>query len=385
MRGLIARALVLVALAVAGASPVYAAADQPQQGPAAGAGADEAALREIRAAIDDLSKQIAKVQAQLHADISNANADVKDDLRGQLARLTTVLGQLQKQLNVPRGGGDDGGAPQWPYWVLAFAAMAALSLVSLRAGTWYGRRAMAGGPSERDAGGNYSEALMRTFRDQSLAFNNATRRLGEISAGLQDLRSEIWRAAASRSEPPRPDPATAQRTAAPQSAPAREPARPPQAAEERPDRDRGRGQPQPDARVEIDRLLREFNAMADDDSKARTFVEHWRPQSVVMTNFDQRVRESAYAPDLRVRDGQIGAADDHFWFIPLQTQWSGYLLPARSWLLHRSALRGEGAKLFRSIFDVEPRDSFTLQRPAHADLEGDRVQVRTAGLVGLPQ
>src|SRR5581483_202405 len=107
---------------------------------------------------------------------------------------------------------------------------------------------------------------------------------------------------------------------------------------------RARGAPDPEARLSD--MLRDFNAIVADDSKADAFINRWKPQSIVMPNFDQRVAESAYSPDLRLRNGQPGGGSgDHFWFIAAPAQRSGYLLPARSWLQHRSALRGEGAKL----------------------------------------
>jgi hypothetical protein len=132
-------------------------------------------------------------------------------------------------------------------------------------------------------------------------------------------------------------------------------------------------------------ILSDFNKIGTNDGGTRAFQEHWHPQSVVMANFDQRVRESGFSPELLVRSVPIGGNDEHFWFVPLAAS-QGYILPARRLLQHLYALRGEGAaKLFRMVFEIIPADSFRVERPAHAKIDGQRVQVLQQGTIRLPQ
>jgi hypothetical protein len=127
------------------------------------------------------------------------------------------------------------------------------------------------------------------------------------------------------------------------------------------------------------------DAAAANDGASPTFQERWRPQSVVMANFEQRVRESGFTPQLFVRSASIGSNDEHFWFIPFASS-QGYILPAKRLLQHRAALRGDGAaKLFRMIFEVIPAESFSVERPAHGQLDGSNVRVLQQGAIRLPQ
>jgi hypothetical protein len=83
------------------------------------------------------------------------------------------------------------------------------------------------------------------------------------------------------------------------------------------------------------------DAAAANDGASPTFQERWRPPSVVMANFEQRVRESGFTLQLFVRSVSIGSNDEHFWFIPFASS-QGYILPAKRLLQHRAALRGDG-------------------------------------------
>lgn len=132
-------------------------------------------------------------------------------------------------------------------------------------------------------------------------------------------------------------------------------------------------------------ILSDFRQIVSDDSNTRSFLDRWHPQSVVMANFEQRVRESGISPELVVRNSPIGSADEHFWFVSPTSSQFGYILPARRLLLHRSALRGEGAsKLFRQIFEMNSSDTFNVEQPAFAALEGERVRIIQQGAIALP-
>jgi hypothetical protein len=132
-------------------------------------------------------------------------------------------------------------------------------------------------------------------------------------------------------------------------------------------------------------VLDDFDRMVVRGAEQDSFLQKWQPQSVAMVNFDQRVRESGFEPELKVSSQVVGKGEEHFWFVRSGSSQQGIVLPAGRLLLHRAALRGDSAvKLFRMIFEIVPSEHLMLKRAAHAELIGDRVLIREEGLIGLP-
>jgi hypothetical protein len=132
-------------------------------------------------------------------------------------------------------------------------------------------------------------------------------------------------------------------------------------------------------------ILADFAGVASSDQRTSTFVKKWAPKSVVMLNFDQRVRESGFSPVLKIHSDPVGVGSDHFWFVQLRSSKHGYILPSKRSLQHRAAWQGEGGpKFFRMIFEITHADKFDVRRPAHAVLEEQQVRITQQGLIELP-
>jgi hypothetical protein len=336
-----------------------------------------------------------------------------DDINAKLGAITKKLDELsliEKKLNslaaavariqeVPRGQRDtpiQSGQPRVEFWVLAVLGIATLSLLFVLAlRDPLRQRGMNRAETERI---NPVEFLLPRFQDQSRRTEEVVQKLGQLHAAVQGLAAELRKFQASIANEI-PHARLREVPAEPASVP-RKPlsvlkdAPPPKDISVSPLNQADDGgspskvSPVSAPRVQLDALagniLRDFHQMATDDTKTREFLNRWHPQSVIMANFEQRVRESGFSPELVVRNSPIGSNDEHFWFVQLASSHVGYILPARRLLMHRSALRGEGAaKLFRLIFEIVPSESFSVERPAYAELEGERVRIIQAGAIAL--
>jgi hypothetical protein len=338
-------------------------------------------------------------ESALAPPVTGSEPGADDDINSKLAAIEkklSAVAAIEKKLNDLAEGIDairqtraaQRGAPAptpsaWPrleLWVLSALGLATFSavvavLISIRSrqreGDETGTRA--GSQLRATAPTNAAELLLSKFKDQSDRADQVERTLARLQATVQGLVAEIKKLPAGISSG---SAAPVERAPAAFEPPSRtgDVSPPP-----------GRSPPPPTFDDRAAAVLVDFNEMAANDSGTRAFQDRWHPQSVVMANFDQRVRESGFTPELFVRNLPVGGNDEHFWFIPLAPS-QGYILPARRLLQHRSALRGEGAaKLFRMIFEIVPAEGFSVERPAHGRLDGSQLRVLQQGTIRLPQ
>jgi hypothetical protein len=299
---------------------------------------------------------------------------------------------------------------RWGFWALVGLGIATLStlLVLVMRGSSGARRSNRTGTRPNSSaypqfaeGSNLIQSLLRKFEEQSERTKEVMQWLGQLHAVMTSLASEVRDLPTSivkemsrtRSREAPAEPVLAAR----KSSPAREifslPQKTPVSPPGRGDSDGPRARTNPaSALMTNDQLdsnapnvVRDFQQMVVDDSRTGAFLERWHPQSVIMVNFEQRVKESGLFPELIVKNSPSASNDEHFWFIPLASSQVGYILPARRLLLHRSALRGEGAaKLFRLVFEIIPSESFNVEQPAYAAVEEERVRITQEGAIRLP-
>jgi hypothetical protein len=123
--------------------------------------------------------------------------------------------------------------------------------------------------------------------------------------------------------------------------------------------------------------------MVGNGSDLAGFTKKWRPRPVVLANYDQRVRQSGYTPDLVLDDNNHA---EHFWYIGHPSTPIGYILPSDHLVGQIAALHRESrASLFRSIFEIVPSDEIYVQHAAHTRLDGMRVLVTQVGSIALPR
>ena len=366
-----------------GAPQASRAPDTPNKDGKPAAGPDESVRPNAATAESTQAPPVPGSDNEVYYEINSKLAAVERRLN-ELTTIEKKLNDLANSISIIRQtlGGQRAAPSAWSrleFWVptllglLMLSAAVALS-ISIRSRKPRPNEVETRPPPhfEEAALNNATELLLSKFRDQSDRADQIEQTIARLQATVQGLVAEIRKLPAGVSN----------QAAVVEPVPA--PFKPSATARDGPPL-RSRSPAPPKFEDQAAAVLADFNEMAANDGTSPAFQQRWRPQSVVMANFEQRVRESGFTPQLFVRSASIGNNDEHFWFIPFASS-QGYILPAKRLLQHRSALRGDGAaKLFRMIFEIIPAESFSVERPAHGQLDGSNVRVLQQGAIRLPQ
>ena len=133
------------------------------------------------------------------------------------------------------------------------------------------------------------------------------------------------------------------------------------------------------------KLIDDFNRLVVEGSGIDRFVNEWRPHPVDMVNFEERLKESGYVPQLKLNHQPLGRRE-LFWFVPLQSSYQGVVVPSAYLVKQDNLWPGDGAsKVLSKIFQFHRSNNFHLERTAHAEVGvGERLSIREEGVLYLP-